>query len=78
VGRAQQAAEKLNAEITKSESALLRIREAAAKSGYSEEHLRRLAREAGLPVERNGGPRGPMRIRPADLPNKPRRWTREA
>ena len=69
----EQAAKELDAEITKSESRLLTIREAAAESGYSEEHLRRLAREGDLPVERNGGSNSKIKVRRSDLPTKRRR-----
>ena len=73
----EQAAKELDAEITKSESELLTIREAAAESGYSEEHLRRLAREGDLPVERNGGSKSKIKVLRADLPAKQRRDGRD-
>ncbi len=51
-------------------SELLTISEASAESGYSEEHLRRLARDRELPVERNGGPKSRLYVRRGDLPTK--------
>ncbi len=48
----------------------LTISEAAVESGYSEEHLRRLARNGELPVQRNGGPKSRLYIRRGDLPTK--------
>ena len=65
------AAKELDAQIALSRSELLTIREAAEESGYSEEHLRRLAREGELQVERNGA-KSRMRIRRGDLPTKRR------
>jgi hypothetical protein len=65
----EQAARELDAELTRSESELLTIRQAAEESGYTEEHLRRLAREGALPFERNGG-RGRLKVRRGDLPRK--------
>jgi hypothetical protein len=53
-------------------SACETVEEAAAESGYSEEHLRRLAREGGLPVERNGGSKSKIKVRRGDLPTKQR------
>ena len=51
----------------------LTIREAAAESGYSEEHLRRLARRGELPAHRNGGPKSRIQVRRGDLPTKRRK-----
>jgi len=65
----EQAAKELDAAITKSESELLTIRQAAEESGFSEEHLRRLVREGALPCERNGS-RGRLKVRRGDLPRK--------
>jgi hypothetical protein len=56
---------------------LLSTKEAAAESGYSEEHLRRLARNGELPVQRNGGPKSRLYIRRGDLPTKRLRDGRE-
>jgi len=55
----------------------LTIPEAAAESGYSEEHLRRLVRQGDLPAERNGGRGSRIHIRRADLPIKRRKDGRE-
>ncbi|KPK80428.1 MAG: hypothetical protein AMS25_09055 [Gemmatimonas sp. SM23_52] len=66
----EQAANELEAEIAAHESALLTIAEAAEESGYSEEHLRRLARDGDLPVERANGSKSRMRVRRGDLPIK--------
>jgi hypothetical protein len=49
--------------------AVLSLREAASRSGYSVEHLGRLIREGRVP---NAGRKGTPRIRAADLPRKPR------
>lgn len=48
--------------------AVLSLPQAAARSGYSVEHLGRLVREGKVP---NAGRRGAPRIRVADLPRKP-------
>ncbi len=55
----------------------LTISEAAAESGYSEEHLRRLTRNGQLPADRNGGPKSQLYVRRGDLPTKRRRDGRE-
>ncbi len=69
----EQAARDLDAAATSWASELLTISEASAESGYSEEHLRRLAREGELPVERNGGPKSRIKVRRGDLPTKQRK-----
>jgi hypothetical protein len=46
----------------------LSLREAAAASGYSEDHLARLVRQERIP---NAGRRGAPRIRRGDLPRRP-------
>ena len=74
----EQAAKELEAAVERQESALLTIREAAEESGYSEEHLRRLARDGALPFERNGGSKSKIKIRRANLPVKQRRDGRES
>ena len=74
----EQAAKELEAAVERQESALLTIREAAEESGYSEEHLRRLARDGALPFERNGGSKSKIKIRRADLPMKQRGDGRES
>ncbi len=66
----EQAARELDAAATAWASEPLTISEAAAVSGYSEEHLRRLAREGHLPVQRNGGPKSHIKVRRGDLPTK--------
>ena len=47
----------------------LSLREAAARSGYSEDHLARLIRQGTIP---NAGRRGAPRIRRGDLPRRPK------
>ena len=69
----EQAANELEAALTEWQEEHLPLREAALESGYTEEHLRRLARRGTLPVERKRGRRSQMRIRRGDLPTKPRR-----
>jgi excisionase family DNA binding protein len=64
------AASRLEEEVARSESELLTVAEAAEASGYTEDHLRRLAREGRLPVQRNEGRRSRMKIRRGDLPVK--------
>ncbi len=66
----EQAARELEVAATSWASELLTISEASAESGYSEEHLRRLARDRELPVERNGGPKSRLYVRRGDLPTK--------
>ena len=51
------------------QASLLTLREAAARSGYSEEHLGKLIRQGALP---NAGRKGSPRVRVGDLPKKPR------
>ena len=77
---APQQAEALESSADELESALraagqetLSLPEAAAESGYSEEHLRRLVRGGALPANRNEGERTHIRLRRADLPRKPRK-----
>jgi predicted DNA-binding transcriptional regulator AlpA len=67
------AAQELEQEIERWDSELLTLPEAAEASGYSEDHLRRLARDGTLPVQRNASPRSRIRVRRADLPVKPGR-----
>ena len=66
----EQAAAELEAAAAAWASETLTISEAAAESGYSEEHLRRLARNGKLPVQRNGGPKSRIKVRRGDLPTK--------
>ena len=69
----EQAARELEVAAAAWTSELLTIGEAATVSGYSEEHLRRLARDRELPVERNGGPKSRLYVRRGDLPTKRRK-----
>lgn len=48
--------------------AVLSLPQAAARSGYSADHLGRLVREGRVP---NAGRKGAPRVRVADLPRKP-------
>jgi hypothetical protein len=63
------AAAQLEAALRSSDDAPLTLAQAAAVSGYSEDHLARQLREQKIPNV--GRPRAP-RIRTADLPRKPR------
>lgn len=56
------------AAVASEAEAILSLSEAAARSGYSDEHLGRLVREGRVP---NAGRKGAPRIRLADLPRKP-------
>jgi excisionase family DNA binding protein len=67
------AARDLDAAVTSWARELLTISEAAAESGYTEEHLRRLAREGELPAHRNGGAKSRIKVRRGDLPTKRRK-----
>ncbi len=69
----EQAATELEAAAAAWASEPLTISEAAAESGYSEEHLRRLARRGELPAHRNGGPKSRIQVRRGDLPTKRRK-----
>ncbi len=69
----EQAARELEVAAAMWASELLTIGEAATVSGYSEEHLRRLAREGELPALRNGGPKSRIKVRRGDLPTKRRK-----
>ncbi len=66
-------ADELEAALREHEQATLTLKEAAAESGYSEEHLRRLVGSGSLPAQRNGGKRSHIRVRRSDLPRKPLR-----
>lgn len=48
----------------------LTVNEAAAESGYSEDHLRDLVRSGRLPDNRPPGSEGRIQIRRCDLPRK--------
>jgi hypothetical protein len=56
--------------LTASQSTLLTLRQAAATSGYSEEHLGRQVLQGKIP---NAGRKGSPRIRAGDLPRRARR-----
>ena len=73
----EQAANDLDAAIATLGDETLSISEAAAVSGYSEEHLRRLVRAGDLPAERNSGRGSRIHIRRGDLPIKRRKDGRE-
>ena len=64
-------ADELERELDRRENELLSIKEAAAESGYSEETLRRKARNGELPAERSNGKKSHMKLRRGDLPTKP-------
>ena len=49
----------------------LSVAEAAKESGYSEESLRRMARDGRLPCERGTGAKSRIRLRRGDLPKRP-------
>ncbi len=49
----------------------LTIAQAAAESGYSEDHLRELVREEKIPARRRNGSQGEILIRRCDSPRKP-------
>lgn len=49
----------------------LSVAQAAAESGYSEDHLRQLVRDGKLPDNRPPGSQGEIRIPRRDLPRKP-------
>ena len=65
-------AEEVESELRDAAREELSIREAATLSGYSEEHLRRMARAGDLPATRIGN-RGRIQIARADVPKKPGR-----
>jgi hypothetical protein len=62
-------ADELEAFLRTTDDMTLTIAQAAAESGYSEDHLARQIREGKIP---NAGRPGAPRIRRADLPRKPR------
>lgn len=61
-------ADELEHALTAGDAEALTLPEAAAVSGYSPAHLRRLIVEGAL---RNVAPSGPARVRRGDLPRKP-------
>lgn len=64
-------ADELERELDRWENELLSIKEAAAESGYSEETLRRKARNGKLPAERSSGKKSHLKLRRGDLPIRP-------
>ena len=64
-------ADELEAALRKEHDELLTIAQAAAESGYSKEHLRRLAREGNLAIQRGAGAKSRVRVRRGDVPSKP-------
>lgn len=57
--------------LTSEDEALLSLQEAAERSGYSTDHLRRLQRQGRLPARRDGRR---LFFRAGDLPRKPVRF----
>ena len=64
-------AEELESALQQQHDELLSIKEAAAESGYSEETLRRKARNGELPAERSSGKKSHLKLRRGDLPIRP-------
>jgi hypothetical protein len=69
-------ASEVEAELRAWDSGALPIRDAAAESGYSAEHLRRLARGGKLLSERGEGAKSHLRVRRESLPAKTERAAR--
>ncbi len=69
-------ASEVEAELRAWDSEALPIQDAAAESGYSAEHLRRLARGGKLLSERGEGAKSHLRVRRASLPAKNERAPR--
>jgi len=63
--------DELERDLREWEDERLTIQEAAAESGYSTEHLRRLVRDGKLDGERAPGGKSRMRLRRGGLPTKP-------
>ena len=73
------AADRVERAIESSARECLSLKEASARSGYSEEHLARLVRAGRIPDSRPPGSRGRLFIRASDLPTRPgKRHTRRA
>ncbi len=70
-------AEEIERDLGEWEDERLTIKDAAAESGYSAEHLRRLVREAKLDGERGPGGKSHIRLRRVDLPTKPSKSHKE-
>jgi hypothetical protein len=64
-------AQELRSAISAEEDRPMSLAEAAAHSGYSEAHLRRLVKLGRLRTLRPPGTRGRLRFRLGDLPRKP-------
>jgi hypothetical protein len=60
-------ADQLELALRRSEGEIISLRVAAQESGYTEDHLGRLVREAKIP---NAGCKGSPRVRRADVPKK--------
>ena len=58
----------VDALLNSEDEALLGLRDAAARTGYSSDHLRRLHRQGKLPARRDGRR---LFFRAGDLPKKP-------
>ena len=69
-------ASEVEAELRAWDNETLPVRDAAAESGYSAEHLRRLARVGRILSERDQGPRSHLRVRRESLPAKTERAAR--
>jgi hypothetical protein len=69
-------ASEVEAELRAWDSEALPIQQAAAESGYSAEHLRRLARGGKLLSKRGEGAKSHLRVRRASLPAKGERAPR--
>jgi len=69
-------ASEVDAELGAWDNETLPIQAAATESGYSAEHLRRLARVGRILSERDQGPRSHLRVRRASLPAKAERAQR--
>ena len=69
-------ASEVEAELRAWDSETLPIQDAAAESGYSAEHLRRLARGGRILSERGQGTKSHLRVRRESLPAKTKRAAR--
>ena len=69
-------ASEVDVELRAWDTETLPIQAAATESGYSAEHLRRLARVGRILSERDQGPRSHLRVRRESLPAKTERAAR--
>jgi len=69
-------ASEVEAELRAWDNETLPVRDAAAESGYSAEHLRRLARGGRILSERGPGAKSHLRVRRESLPAKTERAAR--